>query len=409
MAADVIDGDVASLMTPGDDMVGRWVHRSPVAKAWLTWLVVNGPQGPCQCKGFGPLPQMDTGRGSDGGKGPPLWEYVAHMDLFGSVASSVTYMQGLRGFLANGLFSYLLSHLMDAIADCAPGVATLLLYGLEYMEDLYGAAWVQKFLAVHLALVAHARRFPCHLGFTVLRKDFVGNMYTPNFVGLPLLMGISDDVLPCHADAPKVFVYDLADKWKPRPQLGCDKGLAATEVWVHKHLLQSSCRVERAEEADLLYVPFYVRCVDAKKFGTLEKGYSWEHPFASATEQYLELISELPYWSARPKDHIFLFPEEHYPTAPEVFGQAGPLGKSLVLSPEAWPLNCSEELIQQTGHACVHMQPRDRTIIIPSFVDGWRSAYLKRYNLPYERRTWLASFMGLGVKKGQCRLTVQGR
>eukprot|EP00928_Gymnodinium_smaydae_P089583 TRINITY_DN73524_c0_g1_i1.p1 TRINITY_DN73524_c0_g1~~TRINITY_DN73524_c0_g1_i1.p1 ORF type:complete len:569 (+),score=51.18 TRINITY_DN73524_c0_g1_i1:37-1743(+) len=392
---------VADAPTLQEDVVTRWAYRIQESKSWMAWLDARGPKGACKCEGFGPMPKMTAGRGG-GDDILPLWHYMVHMDLFMSMAGSVTYISGLREFMNNGVLAYVIAHLTDAVYDCAVGAATLLLYGLELIEEHIGIGEARRCLAALLGVAVFARKAPCHLGFTILDSGFAGNPYSPNFGRLPFLLGMDDSVLRCDVNAPRIFVYDMDERWLPKPTLPCAKGLAATELWVHRLILQSDCRVSRAEEADFLYVPLYARCLDAQHHRTLERGYSWEHPFANATSWYAELLKGLAYFADRPEDHIFLFPEEHWPVPESFVTRGGIMHRSVILSPEARPLQCSMDFLHETGHACMHSERRSSgsLIMIPSYVDSWRADMLRRANLPLRQRTWLACFMGLGVEKG---------
>ena len=428
------------------DVAHIWVPRIPQARRWKEGLQANGPWD-CKCQGFGPHREnLEIGRAGEPDRpGEPFWDYLLHQDLFAATQPSVTYLGGKRDFLvASGLLSYTMTHVKEAVWDCPLGTATIMLLGLTVMEETVGLDSAREFLASALALTLHARSFPCAHRFALADPTFSGNLLVPNFGALPKLLRLADDkglpqqwrppgeetdgqkassggsggndagnspswrtagsssLLRCDPFAPKIFVHEVEQRWVS-PLIGCADGLAATEVWVHQQLLQSDCRTLRFEDADLLYVPIYARCLYARKHAVFEKGYSWEHPFTNATEWYAELLGRQlrPAFALRPQDHIFLFPEERWPLPEvEVLPRTGRLGRSVVLSPEARPLDCDSRHERIVGYACVHVAPRQEgVLVIPSFVDSWRVTRLRSWNLPLSERYVLASFMGLGVEK----------
>eukprot|EP00927_Polykrikos_kofoidii_P053645 TRINITY_DN48233_c0_g1_i1.p1 TRINITY_DN48233_c0_g1~~TRINITY_DN48233_c0_g1_i1.p1 ORF type:complete len:543 (+),score=31.86 TRINITY_DN48233_c0_g1_i1:124-1752(+) len=381
--------------------VGAWVDQLPTAQAWLSWLASHGPKDHCKCEGFGPnRNQLYVSRkGVNKETGPPFWEYLADLDSFHAVSGSYTYIGGLREFLiSGGMLDYFLANIQQAVVDCPHGSATFLLLALSTIEEIWGIVGAQRSFSALVALVAFSRTLPCRFCFRVFGEKFAGNSLVPNFGKLVFLLGMLPSKRRCFPGSPKIFVYHLDKSFVPSPMLACARGLAATEIWVHKQLLQSDCRTEQVEEADLFYVPLYGRCLYSLKNDIFEFGYSWQHPFANASEWYMGLIGRLPFLKSRPRDHVFLFPEERWPVPEAVFRVRGALRHSIVLSPEARRVSCDAQW-RSTGYMCVHLPPRASQVVIPSFVDSWRASLLQQHNLPLNARDVLACFMGLGVAK----------
>eukprot|EP00927_Polykrikos_kofoidii_P066121 TRINITY_DN61778_c0_g1_i1.p1 TRINITY_DN61778_c0_g1~~TRINITY_DN61778_c0_g1_i1.p1 ORF type:complete len:573 (+),score=39.27 TRINITY_DN61778_c0_g1_i1:161-1879(+) len=389
------------------DLADTFVPRLPTAQKWLRRLNETLPNESCHCKGFGPLPDFSVGP-DDSRPGTPMWDYVARMDAFATspTAGNMNFMAGKRK-LIESLVVYFTTHFNEAIADCATGTASLILMSLEVIEDAHGLGYVRSLFAVSLALLVHSRHWSCRLTFASARPGFAGNYFVPYYRQLPLLLGLDKSRWrKCWRGAPRIFLELTNGPWA-RPVLGCSGGLAATEVWVHRLLLQSDCRASTAAEADLLFVPVYARCLYAREHNLFEKGYSWDHPFTNGTQLYRSLLGILPHFRARPQDHVFLFPEEHWPVSPAAVNFGGTMGRSLILSPEARPLRCpssteDQSMVEASADkpSCDHLPRRaSGLIVIPSFIDGWRAAQLRAFNKPIEQRSVLACFMGLGLRK----------
>lgn len=77
---------------------------------------------------------------------------------------------------------------------------------------------------------------------------------------------------------------------------------------------------------------------------------------------------------------------------PSVFAPGGLLGQSVILSPESRPLECSE-----AESSCMQLPRHPRLVVIPSFVDSWRTSRFRLDNLPVKQRSVLACFIGRGV------------
>lgn len=386
------------------DIASTWLPRLPAAQSWLVRLGAIVPEGECRCNGFGRVPTMDIGRPDEPeSAGAPLWDYLARMDAFAASASStsLTHFAGKSELLEqHKLYYYLIAHLVEAIADCPHGTAMLVLMSLDVTERLAGMSRAVDLFALACALVVFSRHMPCRYNFQVVDVGFSGNMFVPYFRQLPMLLGLESRRMTCHPASPKIFMYESEPRWV-EPLLSCVNSLASTEVWIHRLLAQSDCITDDPQDADLLFVPMYMRCLYSRKHRLEELGYGWEHPFTNATEWVREVLAGLgAQFRERPQDHVFVFPEERWPVSEEMFSQGGPLGRSIVLSPEARPLRCSRQLLREQDHGCEHMDMRTKgLIVVPSFVDGWRSSKLRAVNLPFDDRAYLGCFMGLGVKK----------
>eukprot|EP00929_Paragymnodinium_shiwhaense_P120475 TRINITY_DN92425_c0_g1_i1.p1 TRINITY_DN92425_c0_g1~~TRINITY_DN92425_c0_g1_i1.p1 ORF type:complete len:586 (-),score=101.82 TRINITY_DN92425_c0_g1_i1:362-2119(-) len=404
------------LLTEGAaDTAAVWVTQLPLAQQWLERLNASASPRQCECRGFGPLPDLQIGRalgdGAAGDRpGEDLWQYIQRLDEFAAStsATSLTYVGGKSDLLeTSGMLSYLLAHLPEAAADCAPGSASVLLMGLESMEINTHLQGAYKLFCIALALIVHGRALQCEQRFASIQPGFLGSHFVPYYRQLPLLFGLPSSAQRCIAGAPKIYIEEVDAKWTT-PVLACATGLAATEVWLHRQLLFSDCAVASADEADFILVPMYARCLFARAHGIMEQGYSWEHPFTNATHWYSSLLGKLPSFRKRPQDHIFLFPEEHWQLPWPALSRGGPLERAIVLSPEGRPLQCGgrqdrglPEEDASERPPCWHLPPRAHggLVVIPSFIDGWRAGQLKAYNRPMRQRQVLACFMGLGVAK----------
>ncbi|TKY45597.1 arabinosyltransferase ARAD1 [Spatholobus suberectus] len=79
----------------------------------------------------------------------------------------------------------------------------------------------------------------------------------------------------------------------------CLKGQWGTQVKIHKLLLQSKQRTRKKEEADLFFVPSYVKC--ARMMGGLND--------KEINHTYVKVISQMPYFRlSGGRNHIFVFP-----------------------------------------------------------------------------------------------------
>ncbi|GFZ09895.1 exostosin family protein [Actinidia rufa] len=104
----------------------------------------------------------------------------------------------------------------------------------------------------------------------------------------------------------KIYVYDEREIDGLRPLLygrdgkisadACVKGQWGTQVKIHRMLLQSRFRTRKKEEADLFFVPTYVKCV--RMMGGLSD--------KEINQTYVKVLSQMPYFQAlwRTKPHF---------------------------------------------------------------------------------------------------------
>lgn len=103
----------------------------------------------------------------------------------------------------------------------------------------------------------------------------------------------------------KIFVYDLPSKynkdWLVNPR--CSNHLFASEVAIHKALLNSDVRTMDPYEADFFFVPVYVSC----NFNT-SNGFPAIGHARSLLSSAIQLISsEFPFWNrSHGSDHVFV-------------------------------------------------------------------------------------------------------
>ncbi|KAL5982651.1 hypothetical protein ACLOJK_016726 [Asimina triloba] len=81
----------------------------------------------------------------------------------------------------------------------------------------------------------------------------------------------------------------------------CVKGQWGTQVKIHQFLLQSRLRTLKKEDADLFFVPTYVKCV--RMMGGLND--------KEINQTYVKVLSQMPYFrKSGGRDHIFVFPSD---------------------------------------------------------------------------------------------------
>ncbi|PSS14258.1 Glucuronoxylan glucuronosyltransferase [Actinidia chinensis var. chinensis] len=103
----------------------------------------------------------------------------------------------------------------------------------------------------------------------------------------------------------KVYVYDLPSKynsdWLSNER--CSNHLFASEVAIHRALLNSGVRTPDPYEADFFFVPIYVSC----NFSTVN-GFPGIGHARSLIESAVRVISsDLPFWNrSRGSDHVFV-------------------------------------------------------------------------------------------------------
>ncbi|KAL7202066.1 hypothetical protein ACSBR1_033693 [Camellia fascicularis] len=103
----------------------------------------------------------------------------------------------------------------------------------------------------------------------------------------------------------KVFVYDLPSKynsdWLSNER--CSNHLFASEVAIHRALLNSDVRTLDPWEADFFFVPIYVSC----NFSTINGFPAIGHARSLISSAVQLISSELPFWNrSRGSDHVFV-------------------------------------------------------------------------------------------------------
>ncbi|KAL5776756.1 hypothetical protein ACOSP7_009682 [Xanthoceras sorbifolium] len=155
----------------------------------------------------------------------------------------------------------------------------------------------------------------------------------------------------------------------------CDKGQWGTQVKIHKLLLQSRFRTSNKEEADLFFVPAYVKCIMVKA-GLAEE---------VINQTYVEVISQMPYFRRSGGcDHIFVFPSgagAHFFTSWETF-----INRSIFLTPEA----------DRTDRISSTAFNTWKDIIIPGNVNDnmTTDGAFRVHPLPLSMRKYLANYLG---------------
>ncbi|XP_065630627.1 probable glucuronosyltransferase Os02g0520750 isoform X3 [Quercus suber] len=131
----------------------------------------------------------------------------------------------------------------------------------------------------------------------------------------------------------KIYVYDENEIDGLKPLMygrdgritaeGCSKGQWGTQVKIHKLLLKSRYRTTKKEEADLFFVPAYVKCV--RMMGGLND--------KEINHTYVKVLSQMPYFRrSGGRDHIFVFPSgagAHFFRSWATY-----INRSIILTPE---------------------------------------------------------------------------
>ncbi|GMP88796.1 hypothetical protein CsSME_00040644 [Camellia sinensis var. sinensis] len=103
----------------------------------------------------------------------------------------------------------------------------------------------------------------------------------------------------------KVYVYDLPSKynsdWLSNER--CSSHLFASEVAIHRTLLNSDVRTLDPWEADFFFVPVYVSC----NFSTINGFPAIGHARSLISSAVQLISSELPFWNrSQGSDHVFV-------------------------------------------------------------------------------------------------------
>ncbi|KAL0351573.1 UNVERIFIED_CONTAM: putative glucuronosyltransferase [Sesamum calycinum] len=155
----------------------------------------------------------------------------------------------------------------------------------------------------------------------------------------------------------------------------CVKGQWGTQVKIHRLLLQSTYRTRNKEEADLFFVPSYVKCV--RMMGGLND--------KEINQTYVKVLSQMPYFRlSGGRNHIFVFPSgagAHLFKSWAVY-----LNRSIILTPEGDRTDKRDTSAFNTW----------KDVIIPGNIDDGMTVRKPRLvdPLPLSRRKHLANYLG---------------
>ncbi|CAI0625420.1 unnamed protein product [Linum tenue] len=166
----------------------------------------------------------------------------------------------------------------------------------------------------------------------------------------------------------------------------CVKGQWGTQVKIHKLLLKSGFRTKRKEEADLFFVPTYVKCV--RMTGGLND--------KEINQTFVKVLSQMPYFRrSGGRDHVFVFPSG---AGAHLFRSwATFINRSIILSPEG----------DRTDKKDITAFNTWKDIIIPGNVEDGMT--VRRPTtvepLPLSKRKYLANYLGRAQgKAGRLKL-----
>ncbi|KAF9682706.1 hypothetical protein SADUNF_Sadunf05G0136500 [Salix dunnii] len=155
----------------------------------------------------------------------------------------------------------------------------------------------------------------------------------------------------------------------------CVKGQWGTQVKIHRLLLQSRFRTRKKEEANLFFVPAYVKCV--RMMGGLND--------KEINSTYVKALSQMPYFRrSGGRDHIFVFPSG---AGAHLFRSwATYINRSIILTPEGDRTDKKDTSSFNTW----------KDIIIPGNVeDGMtKRGAVTAQPLPLSKRKYLANYLG---------------
>ncbi|GMY29437.1 probable glucuronosyltransferase Os02g0520750 [Fagus crenata] len=183
----------------------------------------------------------------------------------------------------------------------------------------------------------------------------------------------------------KIYVYDEDEIDGLKPLLygrdgkitaeACLKGQWGTQVKIHKLLLKSRYRTRKKEQADLFFVPAYVKCV--RMMGGLTD--------KEINHTYVKVISQMPYFRrSGGRDHIFVFPSG---AGAHLFRSwATYINRSIILTPEGDRTDKKDTTSFNTW----------KDIIIPGNVDDRMTTTGDTLvqPLPLSKRRYLANYLG---------------
>ncbi|XP_039071403.1 probable beta-1,4-xylosyltransferase IRX10 [Hibiscus syriacus] len=160
----------------------------------------------------------------------------------------------------------------------------------------------------------------------------------------------------------------------------CLKGQWASQVKIHRLLLESRFRTRKKEEADLFFVPAYVKCV--RMLGGLND--------KEINQTYVKVLSQMPYFRrSGGRDHIFVFPSG---AGAHLFRSwATYINRSIILTPEG----------DRTDKRDASAFNSWKDIIIPGNVDdGMTKAGPTIFQpWPLSKRRYLANYLGRAQNK----------
>ncbi|OMO50599.1 Exostosin-like protein [Corchorus capsularis] len=160
----------------------------------------------------------------------------------------------------------------------------------------------------------------------------------------------------------------------------CLKGQWGSQVKIHKLLLESRFRTRKKEEADLFFVPSYVKCV--RMLGGLND--------KEINQTYVKVLSQMPYFRrSGGRDHIFVFPSG---AGAHLFKSwATYINRSIILTPEGDRTDKRDTSAFNTW----------KDIIIPGNVDDGmtKAGATVVQPLPLSKRKYLANYLGRAQNK----------
>ncbi|KAK3143248.1 hypothetical protein QOZ80_4AG0298070 [Eleusine coracana subsp. coracana] len=159
------------------------------------------------------------------------------------------------------------------------------------------------------------------------------------------------------------------------PTATCLKGQWGTQVKIHQLLLNSRFRTFNKDEANLFFVPSYVKCV--RMTGALND--------KEINQTYVKVLSQMPYFRrSGGRDHIFVFPSG---AGAHLFRSwATFLNRSIILTPEG-------DRTDKRGTSAFNTW---KDIIIPGNVDDSmvKSDARVVQPIPLSKRKYVANFLG---------------
>ncbi|XVF64413.1 hypothetical protein PTKIN_Ptkin09bG0167300 [Pterospermum kingtungense] len=188
----------------------------------------------------------------------------------------------------------------------------------------------------------------------------------------------------------KIYVYDeneidglkhlLYGRDGTISAIACLKGQWGSQVKIHQLLLRSPFRTRKKEEADLFFVPAYVKCV--RMLGGLND--------KEINQTYVKVLSQMPYFRrSGGRDHIFVFPSG---AGAHLFRSwVTYINRSIILTPEGDRTDKKDTSAFNTW----------KDIIIPGNVDdGMTEIGATIFQpLPLSKRKYLANYLGRAQKK----------